>query len=233
LNETTFPYSELSEIPATWMKQSPLNKSSARTVRPHETKRPITLSPAGVKALVDERTLFHRFLVRRIGNATDAEDILQDSLLKALERGGELRRGERILPWFYRILRNAVADHFRRNASDCRKTEGLLNELGTHRRFETTDESWENAVCRCFEGLLPALKPRYAELIRRIDLLSEPKSTVAADLGISVATMNVTLHRARQSLRRRLEIFCGACSREHCLACACGETRRRSARKKL
>jgi RNA polymerase sigma-70 factor (ECF subfamily) len=183
-----------------------------------------TLSPIGVEALVSERERFRRFLIRRVGNANDAEDILQESLLKALQQGDRLKRNEKIIPWFYRILRNATVDHFRRNGSEARKATNLYNEMNSTGPADARVDHWERAVCRCFEGLLPSLKPRQAELIRRIDLLNEPKHAVATHLKISAATLNVAHHRARQSLRRRLEIFCGACSREQCLACACGQT---------
>lgn len=169
-----------------------------------------------------ERKTFQRFLVRQVGNTADAEDILQESLLKALQQGEGLKRNEKIIPWFYRILRNATVDHFRRKGSEARRAESLHRDLNSAGQSDAQSQ-WERAVCRCFEGLLPALKPRYAELIRRVDLLNEAKLEVAADLGISVTTLSVALHRARQALRRRLEIFCGACSRELCLACACGE----------
>ena len=77
------------------------------------------------------------------------------------------------------------------------------------------------AVCRCFEGLLPLLKPRYAELLQRIDLNGELKLIVACDLKLSRGALDVALHRARHALRTQLEIFCGACSHDSCLACVC------------
>lgn len=182
--------------------------------------RSVTLSAAAIDSLVAERETFRRFLIHRLGNETEADDLLQESLLRALQRGDGLRRGERVVPWFYRILRNAVADHFRRNAADQRKVERWSNEL----KADTLDSSsgdWEHAVCACFEGLLPSLKPRYAEILRRVDLHGEIKIVVARDLKLSIGAFNVVLHRARAALRRRLEIFCGACSREYCLTCAC------------
>ena len=36
-------------------------------------------------------------------------------------------------------------------------------------------QDWDAAGCACFRGLLPALKPRYAEVIRRIDLRGEAR----------------------------------------------------------
>lgn len=193
----------------------------------------MNLSPSAVETLVSEHAKFRRFLERRVGNAAAAEDILQDSLLKALKRGGDLHRGEKVTPWFYRILRNAIVDHYRHKGTESRKEQGLLSELEVHGEFESMGKDWEHAVCNCFHGLLPELNPRYAQLLRRIDLESEPKHAVAADLGISISTLNVTLHRARKALRGQLEIFCGACSQEQCLACACGETRRPSSQRKV
>lgn len=188
------------------------------------SNRTTTLSREAVDALVAERATFRRFLARRVGNETDADDLLQQSLLRALQRGGGLRQGERAVPWFYRILRNAVADHFRHRA-----VAGRISEQFRHEEPDIPTNlapDWESAVCACFEGLLPGLNARYAEVIERIDLRGELKVVVASDLKVSVATLNVRLHRARRALRRRLEVFCGACSREHCLACACERTPR-------
>lgn len=175
-----------------------------------------------IEILVAERRGFHRFLLSRVGSESVAEDLLQDCLLKALKNGGTLRRGESAIAWFYRVLRNAVTDCYRQRASEQRRADRLAVEMGA------TDEAkplkaLEAAVCACFRGLLPSLKPRYAELIRRIDLNGEQRTAVARDLKIKPATMDVALHRARGSLRKRLEAFCGPCSREKCVACFCAE----------
>jgi RNA polymerase sigma factor (sigma-70 family) len=175
-----------------------------------------------IGAILAERARFHRFIAARVGNAATAEDLLQDSLLRALKQSRNLHRGEAAVPWFYRILRNAIADHFRKTGSENRRVTMLLTDMEARGDdVSTPPPDWDTAVCACFRGLLPALKPRYAEVIRRIDLLGESKADVARELEISHATMDVLLHRARQALRRRLEVFCGACSREHCLACLC------------
>jgi RNA polymerase sigma factor (sigma-70 family) len=175
-----------------------------------------------IETILGERARFHRFLASRVGDQATAEDLLQDSLLRALEQSGKLRRGEAAVPWFFRILRHAISDHFRKKGSENRRVENLLADLQAGGDdVHTPPADWDTAVCACFHGLLPALKPRYAQVIRRIDLRGESKSEVARDLRINAATMDVLLHRARQALRRRLEVFCGSCSREHCLACLC------------
>lgn len=192
----------------------------------------MTLDAKSVQLLIAERARFHRFLVSRLGSATEAEDLLQDSLLRALEKGSSLRRGERVIAWFYRILRHAVADYYRAQ----QRNRGQLDRLWTELRVTESDRvpppsDWDAAMCACFEGLLPTLKPRYADVLRRIDLRGEAKNGVARHLDITMATLDVVLHRARTQLRERLEVFCGACSRESCLNCACQARERRRVEK--
>jgi len=185
-----------------------------------DRERTITLPEEAIQTLVAERTRFRRFLKQRLGSETEADDLLQESLLRALQQGGGLRSGERIVPWFYRILRNSVVDHFRHRGADRRKIEGLAKELDAF-DSATSRSELDRVVCACFQRLLPSLKPRYAEIIRRVDLRGESNAEVARDLNVSIGAFNVVLHRARAALRNRLEVFCGACSREHCLACTC------------
>ncbi|MDO8540200.1 MAG: sigma-70 family RNA polymerase sigma factor [Opitutaceae bacterium] len=162
-----------------------------------------------------QRAEFHRFLAAQLGSDADAEDVLKQSLLKALQNGGNLRRGERAVAWFNRILRNAISDHSREKGTESRRAEKFLADLqGLAEDVAALPANWDAAVCACFRGLLPTLRPRYAEVIRRVDLRGEAKQEVCRDLGISRATMDVLLHRARTVLRRRLAVFCGACTRE-------------------
>ena len=181
-----------------------------------------------ITALVTERVRFHRFVAARIGDSATADDILQESLLRAFERSADLRRAESAVAWFYRILRNAVVDHYRKKGSESQRMGKFLADMQARGEdVATPPDDWDAAVCACFHGLLPSLKPRYAEVIRRIDLRGESKRDVARDLKTSRATMDVLLYRARSALRERLEIFCGACSRERCLECSCERRERK------
>jgi RNA polymerase sigma factor (sigma-70 family) len=75
--------------------------------------------PAGVtETLLAHRNAFKAFLTARVGNETDAEDLLQNGLVKALQRSGEIKNGEKAVAWFYQVLRNVIVDHVRsRNAA--------------------------------------------------------------------------------------------------------------------
>lgn len=60
---------------------------------------------------------FLSFLSPRVEDRATAEDILQFAYLKAMEHGSEIRDDESTVAWFYRILRNAITDHYRRRAA--------------------------------------------------------------------------------------------------------------------
>lgn len=66
-------------------------------------------------------------------------------------------------------------------------------------------EEVDRTVCDCLYKLLPTLKPEYAELIWRADLLGEPRDRIAASLGTTLSNVAVRLYRGRQALKKRLD----------------------------
>lgn len=172
--------------------------------------------PAVVAALVDNHRRFLAFLERRLRSRAEAEDILQAAFVKGIERGGAIRDRESAVAWFYRLLRNALVDHYRRSAAENRRN---ADEKAADSATEET--ALKGEICACLRSLLPALKPEYAEMIERVDLLEEPLADVAAVLGITPINAGVRLHRARTTLKKQLERSCGTCATHGCLDCRC------------
>jgi RNA polymerase sigma-70 factor (ECF subfamily) len=157
--------------------------------------------------LLAHRNAFKAFLASRIGNEADAEDLLQNGLVKALARAGEVKDGEKVVAWFYQILRNVIVDHMRSRKAAAQRDDRWALET----RTLAEDAEADRQICACFDRLLPTLKPTHAELIRRVELQGEPVALVAAALGMTPNNASVTLHRARAELRRKLVSFCGDC----------------------
>jgi len=170
-------------------------------------------------ALLAHRSAFKAFLVSRVGNAADAEDLLQNGLIKALQRSDELKDGEKSVAWFYQILRNVIIDHGRSRGAARRRDEAWATDAA----LAPDDREAEKQICDCFAGLIPSLKPAHAELLRRVELCGESVSAAAIALGITANHASVTLHRARAELRAKLVDFCGACADGACLDCDCGD----------
>lgn len=102
------------------------------------------LSPAALDALVANRRRFLEFVTARGRTRADAEEILQDAFLRGLEPGDALRDDESAVAWFYRLLRNALVDHYRRRDAERRARErspgGEVEEPGV-------DEAPRAAAC--------------------------------------------------------------------------------------
>jgi RNA polymerase sigma-70 factor (ECF subfamily) len=167
-----------------------------------------------VAAIEAERARYVDFLRRRVG--PDAEDVYQQSLLKAIERAGAVRDPAQATAWFWRVVRNAVADHHAARVSrDARHAALGASEEAT------PDEA--AAACACALGLLPKLPPAYGEMLQRVDVDDERVVDVARDLGISADNAAVRLHRARKALRERLQGCCKASSMRACFECTCAD----------
>ena len=72
---------------------------------------PVPGAPSPLEAqLSAARQDFLRFVRGRVSDPDLAEDIVQDALLRAVQSADTLRDEDRVIPWFYRILRNAIID---------------------------------------------------------------------------------------------------------------------------
>jgi RNA polymerase sigma-70 factor (ECF subfamily) len=173
-------------------------------------------APRAAEALVVGHARFLAFLERRVESREVAEEILQAAFVKSLEKGGSLREGESATAWFYRLLRNAIVDHYRRRDVERRALEAAAKEPGPE-----LDDELMRAVCGCVAGLLDALKPEYAEALRAVELEGARVQDFAARAGITENNASVRLHRAKLSLRKALERCCGACVEHGCVDCDC------------
>lgn len=172
-----------------------------------------------VAALANNRRAFLSFLERRVGHREVAEDVLQEAFARSLDRlplGSE----ESAVAWFYRVLRNAVVDHYRRSGAGARALETLARRLDED---VEPDADERNAVCRCVTRLSETLKPEYAAALRRIDVDGVSVQDHAAEAGITANNAGVRVFRARQALRKRVVRWCGKCAEMGCIDCTCGE----------
>jgi RNA polymerase sigma-70 factor, ECF subfamily len=177
-----------------------------------------SLSLAAVQRLVDSHRQFLAFLQARVESRETAEDILQSAFIRGLERGAEVRDEESAVAWFYKVLRNAVIDHYRHRASTERATEKWGRELVTH---EIPDDRLREEICQCVSGLLDTLKPEYREALQIVDLEDGSLNDLAAKAGITSGNAAVRVHRAREALRKEVRIACGTCADHGCLDCQC------------
>jgi RNA polymerase sigma-70 factor, ECF subfamily len=182
-----------------------------------EQKASKSLSHEAIAQLVSGHREFLAFLERRVESREAAEDILQTAFVRGLERGADVQ-DEKVVAWFYRVLRNAIIDHYRRRSTSARAMEAWGREFIDSQapQAELTQE-----ICQCVSGLLPTLKPEYRVALQMVDIQDGKLSELARQSGISTENAAVRVHRARKALRRRIEQACGACADHGCLDCQC------------
>jgi RNA polymerase sigma factor (sigma-70 family) len=157
------------------------------------------------------------FIRSRVADPDLAEDILQDSMLRALRAAPDTRSEERLTAWLYAVVRSAIAEAFRQAGREARRVEAYGRELDSE-----PDADTERELCECIGALIPSLKPEYEEIIRTLDLEQQDPRLVAERLGITPDNLKVRRHRARKQLRQRLEETCRTCATHGCLDCTCG-----------
>lgn len=172
-----------------------------------------------IGVLVQSKNRFLTFLERRLDSRADAEDLLQTGYMRAVAEAGTIRDEEKVVPWFYQLLRNLLVDHYRRRGATARFEAHLLHETETSPAID--DEEFFQEVCRCVTDIAEALKLEYHEVLLRVDLGDEPLTQVASDLGLTPNNASVRLHRARRALREALQAACGVCADHKCLDCTC------------
>jgi RNA polymerase sigma factor (sigma-70 family) len=175
--------------------------------------------PDVLRLLTENHARFLAFLERRVGSRDVAEDILQEAFVRSLDHAGSLRSAESATAWFYRVLRNAIADHYRRQDTRSRAFDRLAAESESVEA--AIDKDLEAVVCECVLSLVDTLKPEYATALRRVELDGVSVRSYAEETGITAGNAGVRLHRAREALRKQLARSCGTCVTHGCFDCQC------------
>lgn len=164
-----------------------------------------------------------RYLTRLAGE-TAAEDLAQLVMLKVSDGLPDFRGDSGLATWIYRIATNAALDTLRRKAippstdSGLEADDGSLPPAAQSASVETTAIREEmNACIREFIERLP-------QTHRTVMVLSElegfTNAEIATILGISLDTVKIRLHRAREKLRKELDTGCHF-YRDECDELAC------------
>jgi len=159
---------------------------------------------------------FLRFIAARVGEPAAAEDILQSAYVKALEHGSQFRDEGSVVAWFFRILRNAIIDYYRRGSARSKAHDLFGAETPTSYEVEL-----EQKVCACIGDVIGDLKTEYREAIEHVDLGGESVESFAQLHNTTANNASVRLHRARKAVARQLVQVCGVCAEHKCLDCTC------------
>ncbi len=147
----------------------------------------------------------YRLAYRYVGNQADAEDLIQDLLIKLVPRVDELRKVEQPFPWLVKVLYRLHIDRFRRSRRN--PVEGGHDD---HIDRTAESESGEMSPARIglirdLQAALDQLTEEQRALIIMHDMESYTLTELEKILDIPVGTLKSRLHRSRAKLRKLLK----------------------------
>ncbi|MCK5798439.1 MAG: sigma-70 family RNA polymerase sigma factor [Deltaproteobacteria bacterium] len=148
--------------------------------------------------------------LRYTHNAGDADDLVQETLLRAYAAWQSFRSGTNSRAWLLRILTNNFINQYRRHTKERRwraRDEPLVS-LG-RRRAAADPEGvlMERLLGDEVQEALAALSPEYRQVVILADLKGLSYREVADRLGCPMGTVMSRLHRGRRKLSLALESY--------------------------
>lgn len=176
------------------------------------------------KSLHDQfRPRVLRYVARLVGEA-DAEDVAQSVMLKVAEGLAGFRGDSEVSTWIYRIATNAAMDRLRgkplQTVSDAEleADEGNVPPAAQTASVETT--AIREEMSACIAEFVTRLPENYKAVMILSDLDGFKNDEIANILGLSLDTVKIRLHRARDKLRKELAAGCNF-YRDECDELAC------------
>ncbi len=166
------------------------------------------------KAFTDGDPLVHLDALRRVAlrltrRPGDAEDLVQETYLRAYRGADRFLPGTSLRAWLCRVMRNAFLDGRRREGRNPVDAVADLEEVaaaehgGGLLRGDAELDLLRRVVASEIEGALRSL-PEDARMVVLLDVEGFAEAEIAVALDCAPGTVKSRLHRARLALRRRL-----------------------------
>lgn len=147
----------------------------------------------------------HRWALVATGDPDDADDVVQETLLRMHGSLAGFRGDCRFTTWLYRLMRSACGDFGRRASSLRRLREHIQEKAGSQSDQATPVPNIDNLrtaeLVRYFWEELP---PRQRQVLDLSDFQGCDAGEVAEMLGIEAVSVRAHLCKARRTIRRRI-----------------------------
>jgi RNA polymerase sigma-70 factor (ECF subfamily) len=141
-------------------------------------------------------------IYRIVDNVADAQDLTQETFIKALQHQEQLKDEQKAAHWLSRIATNTAIDFLRRNS---RATFCEIDEAPESHTESPEQELLRGEHREYLEDGLRLLSPRERQALLLRDVEGLPAEEVASILDCSKATVRSHIANARTKLRRYME----------------------------
>ena len=141
------------------------------------------------------------FLYRYVGNAGDAEDLTQETFVKAYTERDKFRGDSQLSTWIYRIATNLAKNHLRwRSVRNFLTLEALQNLVNEESEEDVEREHREHEVMNRLQDL-----PKTQRSVFILKFFNELSHQEISDiLGISLSSSKTNFHYAVKSLKNMI-----------------------------
>jgi RNA polymerase sigma factor (sigma-70 family) len=166
------------------------------------------------EAISRDEPRLRNFIRRRVTDASEAEDILQDVFYELVEAYRMMKPVEQVTAWMFRVARNRIIDLFRRKTREAARMEPESQSDGEAQSLEellpSPDAGPDSAYVRKMlleelEDALEELPEEQREAFVGHELMGYSFKEMAEQTGVGVNTLLSRKHYAVQHLRERLQ----------------------------
>lgn len=160
------------------------------------TRVPRPADPDFAAAVLRLRPALQAFSRRLCRQEADAEDLVQDTVARALAAQASFRPGTNLKAWLFTIMRNSFNTRWRRAQRECFPGPEAI-EAGCVTPSTQAQALWAKEAVAC---LLNDLSDAHKEILILVPVLGLAYEDAAEVCGVSVGTVKSRLNRARAAL---------------------------------
>lgn len=155
--------------------------------------------------------ILYSFARRLTGNSDDADDLVQDTYLKAFRFWDKYEKGTNIRAWLFRIMKNSYINRYRKETKEPDKVDfSEIQEFYIRMRDESAND--DDFGKKMFKGLfdddvikaLDSLPPDFKTVVILCDIEGYTYEEIAEFVDIPIGTVRSRLHRGRKLLQAEL-----------------------------
>ncbi len=175
-------------------------------------------------SLATHHKAIYRYVLSIVRSPEEAEDLTQETFLRAHDKRSSLQDPSKLLPWLYRIATNVCRDRFRQASfrTPPRSLDQRPDGETEPDAFEPADDQTprldqlmeQDQMSTCVQKYLMNLPDTYRAVMMLHDVDGLTNEEISEFLGITLATAKIRLHRARVKLRAALKNACSFSSDE-------------------
>ncbi len=144
-----------------------------------------------------------QFILRRIPDEQQAEDVLQEVFLKIHTHIATLRQEEKLQSWLYQIARNTIADYYRERKATVELSDALMLP-----EEPVIEDDVVKDLIPAVKAMVDRLPDEYRQAIILTEYQGITQRELAERLGLSFSGAKSRVQRAREKLKTMLLDCC-------------------------